>query len=47
MVAKLADCEANKSTFICDLSLDVCAIELRPQLDDGVKDGVDGFVWSH
>jgi len=43
MVAKLVDCEANKSTFICDLLRDVRAIKLRPQLDDGIKDGVGGF----
>jgi hypothetical protein len=42
MVAKLADCAANKLAFICGLSLDVFAIELKPYLDDGVEDGVDG-----
>lgn len=42
MVAKLVDCEANKSTFDYDLMHDVHAIKLGPQLDDGIKDGVDG-----
>jgi hypothetical protein len=44
MVAKLVDCEANKSTFICDLLCDVRAIKVGPQLDDGIKDGVVVFV---
>jgi hypothetical protein len=42
MVAKLVDCEVKKLTFVCDLSHDVHVIELRPQLDDGIKDGEDG-----
>ncbi len=38
-MVKLANCEANKLAFICDLLLDVLAIKLEPQLDDGVEDG--------
>jgi hypothetical protein len=43
MVAKLVDYEANELAFVYDSLFDVLVVKLRPQLDDGVKDGVNGF----
>jgi hypothetical protein len=43
MVPKLADYEANKLAFVYDSLFDVPVVKLRPQLDDGVEDGVNGF----
>jgi hypothetical protein len=42
MVAKLPDYEANKLAFVYDSLFDVHAVKLRPQLNDGVEDGVYG-----
>jgi hypothetical protein len=42
MVARLVDYEANKLAFVYDSLFDVPVVKLKPQLDGGVEDGVNG-----
>jgi hypothetical protein len=42
MVVKLPDYEANKLIFVYDSLFDVHVVKLKPQLNDGVEDGVYG-----